>query len=368
VARTLVVSDLHLGTRAGTDVLSRDGVLEGLLDALEGVDRVVLLGDILELRQGNAHAVLERARTVLERLGERLGERAVVLVPGNHDHALIGGWLERRPGALGLEQRCAPREASFVAEACAAMLAPAPTEVAYPGLWVADGVYAMHGHYLDLHMTVPTIERLAVSVSGRLSLDGGRRWDDARSVDDYEAVLSPVYAWVHAAAQSGRASEAIQGGRTMKAWNALRPPRGRALRSRALPVVFPWAVRALNTAGLGPLSSEISGAELRRAGLRAASEVVERLAIKARHVIFGHTHRAGMIDGDEPAEWLTPSGTALHNAGSWIFSGAFSSGPQSAYWPGTAVLVEDGSPPRLLSLLAERTTAQLTDAGGRPVG
>jgi predicted phosphodiesterase len=362
VSRTLVVSDLHLGTRAGSDVLRRDGVLKELLGALDGIDRLILLGDTLELRQGDARAVLARARPVLERLAERLGDRSVVLVPGNHDHALLGGWLAQRPGPLGLEQRCAPREASFVAEEFAALLAPAQLEVAYPGLWLADGVYATHGHYLDLHMTVPTIERLAVSVSGRVSLDGGRRWDDARSVDDYEAVVSPVYAWVYAAAQSGRASEAIEGGRTVKAWNALRPGRAGALRSRAFPLVFPWAVRALNTAGLGPLRSELSTAELRRAGLRAVSEVVERLRIDARHVIFGHTHRAGMLDGDEPAEWLTPSGARLHNAGSWNFSRAFSSGPASPYWPGTAMLVEDGAPPRLLRLLAERTSEQLNTA------
>jgi hypothetical protein len=360
VARTLLVSDLHLGTRAGVDVLRRDGVLEVLLEAIEGVDRLVLLGDILEFRQGHVRAVLERARPVLERLGERLGGRSVVLVPGNHDHALIGDWVARRAAPLTLEQRCTPAEASFVAAAFASMLGSAQLEVAYPGLWLADGVYAMHGHYLDLHMTVPTIERLAVAVSGRVSLDGGRRWDDVRSVDDYEAVIAPLYAWVHTAAQSGRASDAIEGGRTVKAWTALRPGRARALRGRAFPLVFPWAVRALNGAGLGPLRSELSTAELRCAGLRAISEVVERLGIQARHVISGHTHRSGMIEGDEPAEWLTPNGATLHNAGSWVFSKVFASGPESPYWPGTAVLVEDGAPPRLLRLLAEQTTEQLT--------
>jgi hypothetical protein len=363
VARTLVVSDLHLGTRAGVDVLRRDGALEDLLAALDGIDRLVLLGDTLELRQGDAQTVLRRARPVLGRIGERLGERPVVLVPGNHDHALIGGWLARRSGPLELDQRCAPAEASFLAEAFAEMLAPATVEVAYPGLWLAEGVYATHGHYLDLHMTVPTIERLTVALSGRLALDGGRRWDDARSPDDYEAVVSPVYAWVHAAAQSGRASEAIEGGRTVKAWNALAPgSRAGALRSRAFPLVFPLAVRGLNAAGLGPLRSELSSAELRRAGLRAASVVVERLAIEARHVIFGHTHRSGAVDGDEPAEWVTPNGVMLHNTGSWVFSRTFSNGPESPYWPGTAVLVEDGARPRLLHLLAARTASELTAA------
>ena len=359
MARTLVVSDLHLGTRAGSDVLRREGVLEQLLAALDGVDRLVLLGDTLELRQGEAHAVLDRARGVLERLGERLGDRSVVLVPGNHDHALAGSWLARRTEPLGLEQRCTPGEASFIAQATAELLAPAAVEVAYPGLWLADGVYAMHGHQLDLHVTVPTIERLAVAVSGRLSLADDRRWDDVGCVDDYEAVISPVYAWAHAAAQSGRPSETVDGGRTVKAWNALRSSRAGALRSRVLPLAFPWLVRAANAAGLGPLRGEISTAELRTAGLRAMSVVVERLGIDARDVIFGHTHRAGMLDGDERAEWLTLNGTRLHNCGCWVFSSTFASAPASPYWPGNAVLVQDGEPPKLLRLLAGHGVEQL---------
>jgi len=360
VARTLLVSDLHLGSRWGSDVLRREETLAILLDALADVDRLVLLGDTLELRQGDVPSVLERARPVLERIGERLAGRVVVLVAGNHDHALVDGWLQRRSEPLGLDERIAPAQASFIAQACASMLAPAAVELAYPGLWVADGVYATHGHYLDLHMTMPTIERLAVAVSGRLALAGGRRWDDAHCPDDYEAVVAPVYAWVHAAAQSGRASDAVEGGRTVRAWDALRASGGtRPLRSRVLPLAFPWAVRAANAAGLGPLRSELSTAELRRAGLRAMSEVVERLAIDARHVIFGHTHRAGPLPADEPAEWLTPNSTRLHNAGSWVFSATFSSEPASPYWPGGAVLVEDGEPPLLRALLAQRTAVQL---------
>jgi hypothetical protein len=146
------------------------------------------------------------------------------------------------------------------------------------------------------------------------------------------------------------------------AWNALRATRRRALRSRAFPIAFPWLVRAANAAGLGPVRSELSSAELRRSGLRAASILIERLSIDARHVIFGHTHRAGSLDGDEPAEWLTPNGVRLHNTGCWVFSSSFASGPQNPYWPGTAVLVEDGAPPRLLRLLAGHGAPQLSGA------
>jgi UDP-2,3-diacylglucosamine pyrophosphatase LpxH len=357
--RTLVASDLHLGARAGSDVLRRPGVLDALLGALDGVDRLVLLGDTFEFRQGGTAEVLERARPVLAALGERLGERPVTLVPGNHDHALATDWLARRAEPLGLEQRCAPAEASFLAVAAASMLAPAPVEIAYPGLWLAEGTYATHGHYLDLHMTVPTLERLAVTGSGRLALAPGRRWDDARSADDYEAVVAPVYAWAHAAAQTGRASEIVNGGRTVKAWSALRPARRRPLRARLLASAFPLAVRALNAAGFGPLQRELSSSELRRAGLRAMSEVVERLEVDARHVIFGHTHRAGMLPDDAPAEWLTPNGARLHNTGSWVYSATFSDGPESPYWPGTAMVVDGAAPPLLVALLADRAAVAL---------
>jgi hypothetical protein len=357
--RTLVVSDLHLGSRSGSDVLRREGVLEPLLHALDGVDRLVLLGDTLELRQADVHSVLAAARPVLERLGERLGERPVVIAAGNHDHALLNAWFERRRDPLGLEQRISPATASFAAETLAQMLSPALVEIAYPGVWLADGVYALHGHQLDLHMTMPTIERVAVALSARVALSGTRRWDDVRSVDDYEAVIAPVYAWAHAAAQSGRPSDTVGGGRTVKAWNALRPGGRGALRARALPLAFPWLVRAANALGLGPLRADVSTQELGEAGLRAISVVVERLGIPARHVIFGHTHRGGMLEGDEPAQWLTPNGVQLHNTGSWVWSSTFSRDPLSPYWPGTAVLVDEGAPPRFLRLLSEKTAAEL---------
>ena len=358
--RTLVVSDLHLGMRAGSDVLRHAEVLDEFLAALDGVDRLVLLGDTLEFRQGSVREVLERATPVLRRLGDCLGSRPVVLVPGNHDHVLAAAWLADRGRPLGLEARCPPAQASSTAAAVAELLAPASVELAYPGLWLGDGIYAMHGHYLDVHMTVPTLERLVIAGSSRLTLARDRRWDDVHSPDDYEAVVAPVYAWAHAAAQSGRPSTAVAGGGTVRGWNALRPSAPRALQARTLQTLFRLTVRTLNAAGLGPLSSELSTTELRRSGLRAMSEVVERLRVQARHVIFGHTHRAGMMPDDAPAEWLTPNGARLHNTGSWALSQTFSHGPHSPYWPGSAVLVEDGAPPRLLRLLARHDAAVLT--------
>ena len=56
---------------------------------------------------------------------------------------------------------------------------------------------------------------------------------------------------------------------------------------------FPLGIGALNRVGVGPVRADLSGTELRRAGLRAMRAVLAALRIDARHVIFGHTHRAG---------------------------------------------------------------------------
>ncbi len=52
---------------------------------------------------------------------------------------------------------------------------------------------------------------------------------------------------------------------------------GRTLRRHALAGSFQLGVAALNRAGLGPLGTDLSSGELRRAGLRAMGEVAARL-------------------------------------------------------------------------------------------
>ena len=38
---------------------------------------------------------------------------------------------------------------------------------AFPGLWLRPDVYATHGHYLDCHLTIPTMERLGIGMTAR---------------------------------------------------------------------------------------------------------------------------------------------------------------------------------------------------------
>ena len=101
---TLVISDLHLGSRLGRDVLRRPEALEALLAALDGVERLVLLGDVVELLEGRPREAMDVAEPVLRSLGTQLGSAAeVIVVPGNHDAAFVRPWVRARDGSLGLD-------------------------------------------------------------------------------------------------------------------------------------------------------------------------------------------------------------------------------------------------------------------------
>ena len=355
--RTVVISDLHLGTRRGRDALQRHEVREPLLEALAECQRLVLLGDVVEFRHGPVRDALAAAVPVLASFGEALGSGGeLVVVPGNHDHYLLDRWLERRarkaePPPLQLAEEVDWRAGEPLAAVVRA-LSPAAVRVSYPGVWLREDVYATHGHYCDCHTTVPMFERLGAGVMSRIvrSPAGG-----PQRVDDYEATLGPIYAWVHALAQSGRPDLGESShGPSARAWRALVSGDGkRSLRRRGMIAAFPAVIGAMNRAGLGPLHADLSGSELRAAALKAFSEACTRLRIDAEHVIFGHTHRAGPLSGDDRSEWRTPAGARLLNTGCWVYEPDFL-GPrpiESPYRPGFAAVLEAAGPPRLTPLL-----------------
>jgi UDP-2,3-diacylglucosamine pyrophosphatase LpxH len=104
--RTLVISDLHLGARLRRDVLRRDEPRRALLGALDGVDRLVLLGDVVELLEHRPSEALPVAEPVLRAIGAHLpAGTETIVVPGNHDSDLIAPWLRERgmPAAVDAE-------------------------------------------------------------------------------------------------------------------------------------------------------------------------------------------------------------------------------------------------------------------------
>jgi hypothetical protein len=363
VATTALISDLHLGARSGSDVLRRPALRARLLEAMAAadVDRVILLGDAVELRDGPLGDSLEAARPFFVELGATLAGGSVVLVPGNHDHRLLGPWLERARG----EQRPAAID-ELVAEphpavrALASWLGETRLEVRYPGVWVRDDVYATHGHYLDSHVTLPTIERLSVAAVDRL---GGAPTGRRETPHDYEEVHAPVYDLIFSLAQGGRVFGSDEQGRSraLRIWQTIGGASGRArtLRGKVLgSALIPATLRGLEQAGLGRFNRDFSIAEIGRSGVAAMHVVVDRLGIEAEHVIFGHIHRRGSLP-DEHARAEAPAwrrnGVTLHNTGSWLYAEALlgRAVPQSPFWPGSMILVAETGPPELVEVLAD---------------
>jgi predicted phosphodiesterase len=362
--RTAIVSDLHLGSIVGTDVARDPEIQHALVQELAAADRVVLLGDVVELRDLPAGEILELASPLLTELGEALGEREVVLVPGNHDHRLAEPLLERRalgrPSRLGLEHLFKPT--AGVAARIARLLRPANLTLAYPGLWIRDGVYAMHGHYLDCHMSIPTIECLTAAVTMRMV---GSIPDPAEP-DDYERAIAPVYSFSWGFAQA-RGPERI-GGRarpTASAWVVLSGNSTGRMRGRLLgSIAFPAVVRGLGRLLQRDFVTDISPEGISHAGLAAIGDAVRRLRIDADHLVFGHTHRPGPLVGEElDTEWAA-AGARFQAAGSWVYSPGLC-GPtaaESLFWPGTVTWVGDSGEPEQRQLLADRSRAELSGA------
>jgi hypothetical protein len=360
--RTVVTSDLHIGLANDADLMRRPSFRERLTAFLAGAGRLVLLGDVLELRDRPLPQVVELARPLFADVGRAIGDGEIVVIAGNHDHHLVEAWLERRlldsARPLGLEQLTEPEGAlEILAEAAA----PARLRVAYPGVWLADGVYAMHGHFLDRHLTLPTFERLGVAMVERvlgvppggdpLSPPGG---EEPVTATEYERAQAPVYALLFALAQgtsqAGRGNPAVQ---SLRVFQALGGGESRAARMRGWllgTVAVPGAVGLANRLGLGPVSADLSAGAITRAGVAAMREVARRLGIDARWLIFGHTHRRG--PRPEEAEWLLSGGGRMLNTGSWVHSPSLlgSTAATSDWWPGTVAVIEDAEP-RLEHLL-----------------
>ncbi len=342
--RTLVVSDLHLGARLRRDVLRRREPLQALLAALEGVDRLVLLGDVVELLEHRPAQAMEVAEPVLRAIGAGIQRGAeVIVVPGNHDSELVAPWL-RTHGISAAVDAELPRDATALLAGVTSWLGPADVRVRYPGVWLSDRVWATHGHYLDRHLLPETAFGVARGLLGRLPRDGAAPVDYERaggpSLTRLEALLTrwlprPLAGLVDDLAELLRAA-------TMP-------------RVRRVP-------RGLMARRMSPLTASVLGAQMRRASIPALGRVAHRLGVEADWVLFGHVHRCGPLDGDDLADWLGPAGTPrIVNSGSWVYEPLLvhHASPPHPYWPGGAIVLDDGQDPRPVGLLDHLDAAAL---------
>jgi hypothetical protein len=194
--------------------------------------------------------------------------------------------------------------------------------VRYPGVWLADGVWATHGHYLNRHL-VPE------STYGWLRVRLGRPETDRARPGDYERRGREE--------RNGEAAGLV-----------------RLVRGLGSAVHLERAAGVFLDPRLAPLLAPLLSAQMQHASVPAMARVAARLGVAADHIIFGHVHRLGPRNGDSPGTWrASEDGPALLNTGSWVFEPALLGGarPPHPYWPGGAVLLEPGAPPRAVGLL-----------------
>jgi hypothetical protein len=336
--RTLLISDLHLGTRLEYDVLRRPEPLAALLAALEDVDRLVLLGDTVELMEGRPQQAMAIAEPVLRAAARVIGaEGEIVVVPGNHDRPLVRAWARQAGDALQPASPV-PIDASPALSRLTSWLEPAQVRVSYPGVWLDEKTYVTHGHYLDQHLW-------PVSSFG---FARGSLRDPPRDV-------APPIAYE----------------------TANRPSMTRASRWLPRPVLtvaddFAMLVRAstmprdqrrrrLGT-HLSPVISHLLGVQMRRASIPALARVVHEIGVDAEHVVFGHVHRLGPLAADDPDDWHGPERRPkIANTGSWLYEPLLvhHAQPPHPYWPGGAIVIDDGAEPRAVGLLDDLPASAL---------
>ena len=268
---TLVISDLHLGSRLGRDVLRRPEALEALLAALDGVERLVLLGDVVELLEGRPREAMDVAEPVLRALGVRLGSAAeVIVVPGNHDAGFVRPWLRARDGALGVDishparrdARAGPVDVVARARAGAREL---PRRLARR---------SRLGHARALPRSPPAARGVAYGVARGLL---GRLPRDGATPADYEG------------GPSATRVEALLTRWLPRPLAELMDELAELLRAATMP----GSPRRVLGRRLAPFAQRALGAQMRRASIPALARVVHRLGVDADWSCSGTSIAAG---------------------------------------------------------------------------
>ena len=224
----------------------------------------------------------------------------------------------RRPQGPALaRENVVPADSNELLARVVSWLEATRVEVHYPGVWLGEGIWATHGHYLN-HYLRP------VSSFG---LHPPTRVAPATPAESEYVAEDP-------------ASEPhLRDGMLPERW-----------------LDRHWPAR------LARPSSFLLDRQMQRHSLPAMLGVVQALGVEADWVIFGHVHRRGPRERDDPARWSGEGGRPrLFNTGSWRYEPVvvrrLDAG--ASYWPGGAVSIGDDGIPRSVGLLDRLSEKEL---------
>ncbi len=385
---TAILSDLHLGAAHGDDLLRYPFFCERLREQLDGIDHIVLLGDILDLRFQQFEDALLLATPFFTMIGDALrgaNHPRVTYIPGNHDHhyavRLVEDAQEQAIEAgttFSLGQLVAPPD--FFLSRQLARIIGGSVEVRfvyfYDVLESSEGpILLTHGHYLDLHLGAAPARLLSLV---QASIAEAGQTFNGLSPDLYEAILRPQYELLHWIGQT-------PGGGLMQS-RIYERLRGGAPPSTPLRQFSSAALRRAASVGgkVGVALAETLANRLVKGGLSLTSPAREALAEATTHAfslsleelepslpqgmryaVFGHTHRPGPLETIDPLDhWtvkLHGQHTLVMNSGSWLYDSGKARRPdyRPQRWPGTFILIPDQGPPRLVEVLAQFSREEL---------
>ena len=381
--RALVVSDAHLGTWTGDDLLRHDWALKRLGAYLEEVAELVILGDLFDFLFATVPDAFGAADPFFELIAEKMRGKRVVWVAGNHDRHIMARELETLTEemlATGEDaQAIGPtlRRRNYFLRFLQRRLPACEVAIDYPFHRIGE-VLCCHGHYLDAHVQGSLANRMFTR--GLRRVGGVKAHGRALSIADYEAATGPLTELLYTIAQlpSGTAAEQAlleEVQRIGRFVRAVATPGREAerlahdLADRARSLVRPGG--GLEAATSAPVeSADDASANLARVlgpdepverSLRAYAQVAKNLGLDRHHdkLVFAHTHQplAGVAAG--PLDREPASAVRFWNTGCWIYEPTL--GSLASYerylriaWPGTAVVVDTERPePELVHCLAD---------------
>jgi hypothetical protein len=188
--KAVVLSDLHLGEPEGIlwhkDELNVIDILATKIETLskgtntleDGVEELILIGDIVDLSEAKDEEAYENTKVVLEKIIEKVEVDKIVYIPGNHDHHLWVELLKEEQGEDDFD-KCNPKikideslkKKKFFLSRCLPKWPPENLDIRYPNYKIeTEKSFFLFDHG---HLFSKTIENMTGA-------------EEAESLDDLE--------------------------------------------------------------------------------------------------------------------------------------------------------------------------------------